>query len=403
MTEYGYIDNRYEYLLIYNIPRQIRTPQLRLYFSNYIETNAFLCFHYKHRNNLVKNLTNTKNVCCCFIKLRLTFIAQFINDFHNHNWIDRYGNILDKRCQIMPINEKTMKNLSDDSIIKLQDISNLPEMNPPFIIPFGNVGTPTEYLYKKIEECKMPTQLISRLGLKFSVKDDYIKEYGNVGMTYKDNLKSHYTKESEICRNLKISLLDTFGNNLADTNIYPKKTLFHRKMAYSNNIYDSNSNNGNMDNKNSESEEEWDRHCSLRDDVDKQDRIKERLFETDKEITWEKGGSGLVWYTDAAYWDALEGKGNVFEERCPDDWDIDMSVYDNPNTSDKDARDLLSIRIKDNGGVDCWAPERYNLPPDYRFDKRKNYENRFPKTSKPKYIEETYESHKLIRNSILIP
>lgn len=43
------------------------------------------------------------------------------------------------------------------------------------------------------------------------------------------------------------------------------------------------------------------------DDVSNQERNKERLFEEEIELKWEKGGSGLVFYTDAQYWQALEG------------------------------------------------------------------------------------------------
>ena len=38
-----------------------------------------------------------------------------------------------------------------------------------------------------------------------------------------------------------------------------------------------------------------------------QERTKERLFEEDLEVVWEKGGSGLVFYTDASHWDQQDG------------------------------------------------------------------------------------------------
>lgn len=38
-----------------------------------------------------------------------------------------------------------------------------------------------------------------------------------------------------------------------------------------------------------------------------QERSKERLFEEEIELKWEKGGSGLVFYTDAQYWQEEEG------------------------------------------------------------------------------------------------
>ena len=38
-----------------------------------------------------------------------------------------------------------------------------------------------------------------------------------------------------------------------------------------------------------------------------QERTKERLYEEELEVVWEKGGSGLVFYTDSAYWHEQEG------------------------------------------------------------------------------------------------
>ena len=43
--------------------------------------------------------------------------------------------------------------------------------------------------------------------------------------------------------------------------------------------------------------EEWERHEALHNDVTSQERSKERLFEEEIELKWEKGGSGLVFYT----------------------------------------------------------------------------------------------------------
>lgn len=53
--------------------------------------------------------------------------------------------------------------------------------------------------------------------------------------------------------------------------------------------------------------EEWERHEALHEDVTKQERVEERLFEEEIELKWEKGGSGLVFYTDAQYWQEKNG------------------------------------------------------------------------------------------------
>ena len=41
-----------------------------------------------------------------------------------------------------------------------------------------------------------------------------------------------------------------------------------------------------------------------------QERTAERLFEEEMEVVWDKGSSGLVFYTDANYWDQQDGGNN---------------------------------------------------------------------------------------------
>jgi hypothetical protein len=53
--------------------------------------------------------------------------------------------------------------------------------------------------------------------------------------------------------------------------------------------------------------EEWERHEALNDDPSNAERNKERVYEEEMEIVWEKGGPGIVWYTDASYWREQEG------------------------------------------------------------------------------------------------
>ena len=37
------------YLIVANIPEDFRTPELRNYFSSFIEDGSFVCFHFRHR------------------------------------------------------------------------------------------------------------------------------------------------------------------------------------------------------------------------------------------------------------------------------------------------------------------------------------------------------------------
>ena len=57
--------------------------------------------------------------------------------------------------------------------------------------------------------------------------------------------------------------------------------------------------------------EEWERHEALHDDPANVERNKERVFESEIELKWEKGGSGLVFYTDAQFWREKEDGGNT--------------------------------------------------------------------------------------------
>lgn len=86
--------------------------------------------------------------------------------------------------------------------------------------------------------------------------------------------------------------------------------------------------------------EEWERYEAYHDDVTSQDRTKERLYEKEIELVWEKGGPGLVFYTDAQYWREQEGD---FDEQTADEWDVDLSVYYEKGAGDRDALDSVGM------------------------------------------------------------
>ena len=59
-------------------------------------------------------------------------------------------------------------------------------------------------------------------------------------------------------------------------------------------------------------------------------------------MTWEKGGPGLVFYTDAFYWSQ---QTDDTDELWADDWDVDMGVYYDSTGGDKDARQQAQARM----------------------------------------------------------
>ena len=56
-------------------------------------------------------------------------------------------------------------------------------MNPPDIMPNGNVGTPTKVFLQFIKECRLPPGVIKKLGLSFP-KTRTNKKYGMVPYEY---------------------------------------------------------------------------------------------------------------------------------------------------------------------------------------------------------------------------
>ena len=262
------------------------------------------------------------------------------------------------------------------------DLKKLPELNPPSVMPNGNVGTPLSVFMDLIRKCKFPPHLIKKLGLNFPRSKR--RKYGNVPFDYggtvgddeqdddddddddnddqlsheissetskstdNENAESCSTSENNrrdwrsSCDNKNSS--DSTSNNstqsLSSNHEGQKSDLLHpvaNKTSKCSNTINRKSkrsfndtsrldeNPREVDSSDGELEE-WDRHEALHNDVTSQERTKERLFEDYIELKWEKGGSGLVWYTDAAFWKQQEEAD--FDEETVDDWDVDMSIYE---------------------------------------------------------------------------
>lgn len=82
----------------------------------------------------------------------------------------------------------------------------------------------------------------------------------------------------------------------------------------------------------SDDEEEWERHEAINGEEEEE----EYLYENDIELKWEKGGSGLVFYTDAFYRDQLKGD---FDERNTDQWDLEP-IYSETSMHDDETTDF---------------------------------------------------------------
>lgn len=395
--------NKVVFALVSNIPKEYHSVDLRNFFSEEVENESFVCFHFIHRpqiNSLTQlheseelkeaNQKTKHDFCCCVIKLKEEQFKTILEKFDGKCWTTKEeGTNMKTKCCIkrIKINEDNLRDesnhcntLSKDDVstnqsrslralleldkrsrnarhrqrkissiaqnrfciknafdkdsekLTLDDLTSLRELNPPDVMPHGNVGTPTKNFLSLIRECRLPPKIINKLGLEFprSLKRRF---YSNVEYDY---------GTPTVLGNISLRDFAKTKQGHLITDVYDEEGPIAKDRKKPNSDHPSGE--GNEDESESEissEEEEWDRHESLNHDVTQQERTRERLFEEEQEVTWEKGGSGLVFYTDAHYWDLEDGD---FDAKTADDLDVDMSVYFNKNGGDKDAHDLVAMR-----------------------------------------------------------
>ena len=207
-------------------------------------------------------------------------------------------------------------------------------------MPNGNVGTPLLVFMELIRTCKLPPHVIKKLDLNFSVGKSK-KKYSNVPLDYKSLEKDCTSAARGTKRKLVPCALKDCMQGGSQENDLSLSACNLEMLAFQTSEQHNNENGSDCeeldkfeaDDDDDSDVEEWDRHESLHNDVTSQERTKERLFEEDIELKWEKGGSGLVFYTDAAFW--KEQEEPTFDEETADDWDVDMEIYENPGVCNK--------------------------------------------------------------------
>ncbi|GAU97754.1 hypothetical protein RvY_08994 [Ramazzottius varieornatus] len=360
-------------LLIRNIPLQFHSKDLRAFFSSAIEQDTFACFQYRHRPEKIDESTfkdpesaksqsvgsseaskKEKKTFCCFVKVRSVRISELVR-YNGQNWTSEKQQLLPSRCHIVHIKmagdvegtaEARMLKQSSKYLTRAErraeqqyhlqfqslreaDVDALIEMKPPPLFPQGNVGTPTKYFLQLIQRCSMPSSLIGRLGLKFP-KGLKNRKFGQVSFDYGSERRydgGEGDDEEEEEGNNEIPRVDSSFDESHQPLVW-----FEKKKH--------------GDNAQGEDElEDWERYEASNDDVTTHERNKERLFEDEAEVVWEKGGPGIVWNMDANFWKEQAGGSDLDE--ATDDFDVDTSQYYEPESDrpgDKDARDYMQIR-----------------------------------------------------------
>ncbi|XP_048638659.1 G patch domain-containing protein 3, partial [Marmota marmota marmota] len=250
---------------------------------------------------------------------------------------------------------KTRKELQNrkakNEVFTLADLRQLPELNPPVLMPNGNVGTPLRVFLELIRACRLPPRIITQLQLQFP-KTGSSRRYGNVPFEYEDSetveQEEHvYTAEGEEIPQ---------GTCLADTPAGPFEDL--------------------------EDEREKEEEESHSDDVSTLYTLS--LLETGLLLLYMREQSSLFGVKDQwdgqkntsvpilnyppentnkslRFWTMFSCQQNWqflthsaecfslsadFDEQTADDWDVDMSVYYDKDGGDKDARDSVQMRLE---------------------------------------------------------
>ncbi|MEQ2211210.1 hypothetical protein XENOCAPTIV_007673 [Xenoophorus captivus] len=217
------------YLAISNVPAAFHSADLRNYFSQFIESGGFHCFHYRHRPEVQRDPEGSEPTvgedgenassaspeprestpsscvsktavksCCCVVSVRAKHADRFIRMYAGNHWIDSKGNWLARRCVIRRIRVSRDKgegsfpyktkyeqrhHVSLAEQFTEADLDSLPELNPPALMQNGNVGTPINVFLQLIQSCRLPPRLIRKLGLTFP-KTGSSRRYGNVPFQY---------------------------------------------------------------------------------------------------------------------------------------------------------------------------------------------------------------------------
>ncbi|NXH53324.1 GPTC3 protein, partial [Rhabdornis inornatus] len=333
------------YCLVSGIPAALRSAQLRAYFSQFLEAGGFLCFHYRHRPERPPagggGGASAPRTCSCLVSVRPGRARRFVRMYSGKRWVGPGGAALPGRCLIRRVRlspgtgpevaPSSQDRAAAGGSVTEAELRRLPEFNPPSFMPFGNVGTPLSVFLELIRACRLPPRVIQKLQLDFP-RTGSSRRYGNVPFQYQNT--ETVAGEERVYTAAGDEIME--GEEPVTQPARPEEDE-EDEEGQEKEEEESHSDDDN------DTCEEWERHEALHEDVTQQQRERERLFEEEIELKWEKGGSGLVFYTDAQFWQEQDGD---FDEQTADDWDVDMSIYYDKDGGDKDARDSVQMWLE---------------------------------------------------------
>jgi hypothetical protein len=302
--------------------------------------NAFELFKNTYDGVEWENDRNMKMQSCCKIELLNTEDNQLINNYDNIAAVNSNPS-QPSALSPSPSNSHRYVTNAEKRHRPSTKLEELPEWFPPAGLPHGNVGTSTLKILSAVDQCIIPSSLLRRLGfatgtLHRNVNGSRYCRYGAVPpplelteqrpgislMLFPTDGK-YATTSASTTTTTTISSSTTgannIGSNAAVTTVPRKRRRIERNDANGDNIearyiiqdYDD--------------AEDWERHLSLHGDQHVRNREAPHLYETPQEVVWEKGGSGLVFWTDHVHWDEMQGE---WEDKEADALDVDVEEHE---------------------------------------------------------------------------
>ena len=254
-------------IIILNIPRSYGSGDLRRFFTNFVESTRFKCFHFKRRplqklqNSILEQTTaaheflpkplldGTSLTNCCLVKIAEADFKEFEKHYQRQHWFDKNEVEADTICYLTKV-----YSLPSDI-----DVTNCMEFRPPKLMPSGNVGTSTKFFLDAINSCQMPSSLISKLDLDFP--NSKTRRYANVPppvtIDQPKNMKRIFAESTKLYNPKLVTVTGTIETNLEKMPISVSSSQLPTQENKSNSTdeHDDFANLG----------EEWERHQALND------------------------------------------------------------------------------------------------------------------------------------------
>ena len=98
-------NNQVVYGIVNNIPQTYHSSDLRNFFSQFIETKGFKCFHFRHRpeKQISTKSSETENevkTFCCVFRTVSERLDNLIRLYNKKHWLDKHGDSLSTLCYI---------------------------------------------------------------------------------------------------------------------------------------------------------------------------------------------------------------------------------------------------------------------------------------------------------------